>query len=346
MVCQNADMTVSGLDVKLEISPSDIEDANRFLAFLRKAALKHKITISGSVTTDGQVRVSVPQEEYWNLDSFLQELSLQGGLYYYLCTVSNRRQVARGVVKPIIEELLLGRFSVVYPVLIQKHLLDGSPDWTAGDFGYDGNAQSYEILLRRFRLKMISGYEFIRDLDDLLTEFMLRQLGHNKGDESPKFNILVDRCGKQNILRDRKVRKLFNRVHDLRTRGLHRMVREIPDQELSEIAQSVYNVFEWLDDYWKAQDEKTVTLRGRRYRRVRYGRELHRRERNRRFKKQITAESRAAWIEGDKTPCHDCGVIAGELHLDGCDWEICPRCNGQYLGCPCTVDEDETFLLG
>lgn len=172
----------------------------------------------------------------------------------------------KSVVKPIIEELLVSRFSVAYPVLLQKHLLEGSPTWTAGEFT-EGTAQQYEMLFQRFKLKMISGYEFIRDLDDLLTEFMLRQLGHTKGDESPKFNVLADKCGNQDILRDKRARKLFDRVHSLRTRGLHRLERQIPDAELQEIAQNVYNVFEWLDDYWKAQDEKTVGLLGQRHRR-------------------------------------------------------------------------------
>jgi hypothetical protein len=40
-------------------------------------------------------------------------------------------------------------------------------------------------------------------------------------------------------------------------------------------------------------------------------------------------------------PCHDCGVIAGELHLDGCDMELCPRCDGQYMCCDCRIEQDE-----
>jgi hypothetical protein len=170
---------------------------------------------------------------------------------------------------------------------------------------------------------------------------MLTQLGHSKGDQSPKFTVLVDRCGKQDILRDKRVRKLFNRVHSLRTHGLHRLEREIPDAEVSEIAQSVYNVFEWLDDYWKAQDEKTVKLSGQRYRRVRFGKEMRRWKQSPLWRQEISKEFQVSWRDIIKKPCHDCGVIVGELHLDGCDVEACPRCAGQYLGCECRLAEDD-----
>lgn len=189
---------------------------------------------------------------------------------------------------------------------------------------------------------MISGYEFIRDLDDLLIEFILEQLGHKKGDESPKFHILVDRCGKEDILCDKEVRKSFNRVHSLRTRGLHRLEREIPETELSKIAHSIYNVFGWLDDYFSAQGEKTVMLSGRRYRRVRYGQEMRHWKRSPFWRqKTATKEHQVTWSEIIRRPCGDCGVVVGEIHLDGCDIEVCPRCAGQYMCCECERPEDD-----
>lgn len=118
----------------------------------------------------------------------------------------------------------------------------------------------------------------------------------------------------------------------MRTRGLHRLEREIPDLDIANIAQGVYNAFEWLDDYWLAQDEKTVKLTGRRYRKIRYGREL------RYWRFHVDEEFKKNWAA---LPCGDCGVIRGELHLAGCDIEVCPRCSGQYLGCGCRTEEDD-----
>lgn len=148
-----------------------------FLRFLCTAARKHAVKISFIANDSGVFKLSVPGKECWNLDSFLQEITFQHGLYYYLCGASNRREVARFVVKPIFEELLVSRFSVAYPVQIQKHLLEGSLDWAGGEF-LEATAHAYEVLFQKLQLKMVSGYEFIRNTDDLLTEFMLQQLGH------------------------------------------------------------------------------------------------------------------------------------------------------------------------
>jgi hypothetical protein len=151
--------------------------------------------------------------------------------------------------------------------------------------------------------------------------------------QSPKFNVLVAECGHGNVLRDKEVRKRFNQVHSLRTRGLHRLERTIPEAQLSQIALEMYFFIEYLEDYRHAQEEKTVKLLGKRYRRIRYGKEP--------IPKDAPDDFTALWQDVITRPCHDCFVIRGEIHLDGCDMERCPRCSGQFMCCDCRIAQDD-----
>jgi hypothetical protein len=35
--------------------------------------------------------------------------------------------------------------------------------------------------------------------------------------------------------------------------------------------------------------------------------------------------------------CHDCNAAPGSYHHPGCDWERCPVCGGQIIGCDCDI---------
>jgi hypothetical protein len=58
------------------------------------------------------------------------------------------------------------------------------------------------------------------------------------------------------------------------------------------------------------------TIDGRQYPRVRYGDE-------------------ADDCGADLGPCHDCGVLKGQYHLDGCEVERCPKCGDRWITNTC-----------
>jgi hypothetical protein len=322
-------------DVEIKVPEARHREAKTFLDFLRKAARNRSVSLSVSTPRPGEFLCSFPSKDGLNLDLFLQELTFNRGLYYYLCNMPKRRETAKSVVLPVMMEVLGSRFNFVNPSVLRTQILGGATHagLVAAELS-DEHGQQYERLFHQQKLRMISNYEFIRNLDDLLTNFMLFQLEYKKGAKTPQFDRLVDECGRKQVLREKEIRGVFKRVHALRTRGLHRMERELPDTQVAPIAYDCYNFFEYVRDYLDAQDERTVMLRGRRYRRIRYGD-------GREYWGASSKEVAEYKADAGTRPCHDCGVIKGELHLEGCDVECCPRCNRQYLGCPCHFEEEE-----
>jgi hypothetical protein len=78
----------------------------------------------------------------------------------------------------------------------------------------------------------------------------------------------------------------------------------------------------WPAEIVTAQGLLEIEIDGRPFKRVAYGQEPF-------------------WAEVNPTyaanPCHDCGIVAGQLHVPGCDVEQCPRCNTQLITCACTM---------
>ena len=86
----------------------------------------------------------------------------------------------------------------------------------------------------------------------------------------------------------------------------------------------IYNGVEVHREYpaeiMAAQEDRAVELHGTEYERLPYGVE-------------------PGWELSAHIPCHDCAVVKGQLHTDGCDVEACPRCFGQFLSCGCAIEE-------
>ena len=88
----------------------------------------------------------------------------------------------------------------------------------------------------------------------------------------------------------------------------------------------IYNGVE-MDASWPpriiaAQKITTYTINGKAFKRIPYGK-----------------ESGGEWPHN---PCHDCGVLKGQFHVElVCDVEECPSCGGQVIGCDCQYEGDE-----
>jgi hypothetical protein len=71
----------------------------------------------------------------------------------------------------------------------------------------------------------------------------------------------------------------------------------------------------WPEKIEEAQTILSVEIDGKTYSRPSYGEETF------------------EW--NTETPCHDCSVHEGELHVPSCSKEQCPKCGDQIFGCEC-----------
>ena len=77
----------------------------------------------------------------------------------------------------------------------------------------------------------------------------------------------------------------------------------------------------WPEKIEEAQRISSCEIKGKSVSRVRYG------------------DEEGDW-GSDNGPCHDCGVIKGEIHVEGCDVERCAGCDAQRFGCDCEPYDD------
>lgn len=327
---------MAGYDLIISIEPRYSQDARSFLQFLKKAGKNYPVLISYRALKPGHFYLTIDGTPGAKIDALFQELILNKGLYYYSCSLRSRSKIISKVIVPIFQELLESRFDITYPRLLRKHILGKiSEEFFPGNFK-NFHAHQYEKLFRKWDIKLIDNYNFVKDIDDLLTNFMLVNLGFKRGQKSPKFKWLVEESARKNLIFQKGTKKNFNNFHKWRTKGLHRLDRSLKFEDISGAALNMYFYFEYFDEFEQSQQVKTVKLNGRLYRRIRYGNEKWVDENGNPYLDDKTGQP----IDIEKIPCHDCFAIRGQLHCFGCDMEQCPRCKGQALGCDCEQDND------
>jgi hypothetical protein len=315
---------MAGYDLTTQVPARHHASARGFLEFLQSVGRKYPVQVRFRSIGSGRFYVTVDGRP-GAIDALLQELILNRGLYYYCRSFKSeaKANIIRTVIVAIFQQLLEDRFRFTQGNLLHRHALGKMEQnlGVPGDFS-DPFAHEYEVAFRKWDVKILSDWDFIKDTDAILTRFLLRAVNHKAGDKSPDFNQLLHRANTVGIAMDREFRKSFEKVHLARTRGLHRSASASLGITPSELAIRLYRYFEYFDEFQESQQLKTIKIHGKRKRRIRYGNEL------------------PPWPRSAQRPCHDCYAVAGQYHCDGCDFEQCPGCHGQRLGCP-SCDEDE-----
>ncbi len=328
---------MAGYDQIIKIKASFEKEAKNFLVFLQNVGRKYSrpTKIKYRYLKRGRFYIIVDGHP-GGIDALFQELILNRGLYYYSCTLKNKRLIIDNVILPIYRQLVDKRFTNPQSRFLRKHILgkysqnDFVPTDAINTFGYN-----FEVIYRKWDLRMMTNKDYLIDLDALITQFLLEKLNHNKGNRSPRFDFLVDQVSKI-FLMDKEISRTFKKIHKKRTGVLHRLDNPKTTSQLEEYSGILYNYSHYLDEYYDSQKVKTIILRGKRYKRVKYGDEKILDKNGKPYCDEKGIPYDMAKIAEEK-PCHDCGVLKGEYHVEGCDAEICPKCGGQYISFDCGI---------
>lgn len=326
---------MAGYDQILKVKTSFEKEAKDFIIFLQNVGKKYTrpTKIKYQYLKRGRFSIVVDGRPA-GIDALFQELILNRGLYYYSCTLKNKKIIIDNVIIPIYRQLVDNRFENPQSRFLRKHVLgkysqhDFVPTDAINKSGYD-----FEILHRKWDLSMISNKEYLISLDALITQFLLEKFKHKEGSRSPKLNSLVDQVAKIFLI-DKEVSRTFKKIHEKRTAALHRLDSLKITSQLEEYSGILYNYFHYLDEYIDSQKIKTIILRNKKYKRIKYGDENILDKHGKPYCDENGVPYDMAKIAKEK-PCHDCGVLKGEYHVEGCDAEICPKCGGQYISFDC-----------
>jgi len=331
---------MAGYDQKIKVKSYFEVEARKFFSFLQKIGRRYSrpVKIKYRYLGRGFFYVFIDGGS-GGIDALFQELILNRGLYYYACTLGNKDQIISSVIVPIFRQLIDERFENSQSRFLRKHILGkySQREFIPGEF-HNSFSHEYEILFRKWDIGIIDDWNFIKDLDSFLTNFMLKEIGHHSGQESPAFGVLTHNAYNAGLGIGKDIKKYFNVIHKARTDGLHRLKNDLTHEEISNIATQLYIYFQYFEEFKDSQEEKTDKLHGRRYKRIKYGGEKWFDENGKPYCDDNGKPF--DWKEISKIPCHDCSAIQGQYHCSGCDVEQCPRCKGQRLGCGCKLSKD------
>ncbi|MFH0755906.1 MAG: hypothetical protein V2B15_01295 [Bacteroidota bacterium] len=324
---------MAGYDQHIIVNEEYLEQTRSFLYFLKNIGKKYSrpTKINFRYVGNGKFYILIDGRP-GGIDALFQELILNKGLYYYSCTLNNnKKKIISNVILPVFRQLIDERFENPQTRFLRNHILgkysqnDFVPTEISNKHGYE-----YEILFRRWDLAMVTIKDYVISLDALLTQFLLEKNELQVGERSPYFGTLLKRVSNKFIMGN-DVYEAFDTIHRLRTYTLHRLQSVEAINELDLHSMTLYNYFHYLDEYIESQKQKTVTSKGKRYRRVRYGDEIFLDEDGNPYCDDNGVPYDWNKITSER-PCNDCGVLKGEYHVEGCDIEICPKCGGQLIG--------------
>jgi len=196
------------------------------------------------------------------------------------------------------------------------------PDGRISDWTYDWTTR----LLKQL------GFRDLKQVETAVAQYDDNQLSQiaegNRQGQTTRFELmLLAAMGEPFIQRNRLSQydwfqsRQREHLKKMRDAGIPTATYD-PDQEAIKSGAMVDG---WPDKIREAQDMPKIVLNGQEWTRLTYGEE------------QLDYGS-------NHQPCHDCGALKGQYHVDGCDVEECPACHEQAIGCGCNLAEGEVAL--
>lgn len=287
-----------------------------FINFLKNSAKSHSVRVNYRTQNATEFTLFLSSEVESNVEEFLLELILKKGIYYFVCGLTtNPEKLVSEVVEPVFSALLNNTFDDV-PQISYERLASGNLATFPSNASFQ-YTRDFNLLYSKYSLRILRDIDYVLNLDLLLNNFLLENTGHKIGERSANFSVNLNKVTETAFNFTEETETAFKLVHSWRTNDLHRRKSLYNKELLEKISKQIAHYFGYYDDYYWSQTYPTLILNGKEYEKVRMGSEVG---------------DYPDWNE-----CGDCAVRKGEYHVWACDWEQCPRCGNQLLGCGCKM---------